>query len=110
MPSKSAKVNFKVHHKYVEISRERGKGIYACQKQLKTYWDKITIDTYGEFVKSKDAQELANNCYVELAKGRAWRPFDDVLSILKELSARGYKLIVLSNWDIFAPPFTLIQL
>ena len=90
---------FRAHHKYVQVSRNLGKGMYACQIQSKYFWDKITIEAFGQFIDSKDAQQLADECYDRLSTGKAWRLFDDVLPTLNYLSEKGYRLIVLSNWD-----------
>lgn len=90
---------FRAHHKYVQMSRNRGKGMYACQMQSKYFWDKITTEAFGQSIDSKDAQQLADECYDRLSTGKAWRLFDDVLPTLNYLSEKGYRLIVLSNWD-----------
>ncbi len=90
---------FDAHHKYAKLSRIEGKGMYACEERSKYWWDKITIEAYGRLINSDDAQPLADRCYNELSKGSSWKLYPDVLPALEELSAGGYRLIVLSNWD-----------
>jgi putative hydrolase of the HAD superfamily len=94
---------FDAHHKYAKLSRIEGKGMYACEERSKHWWDKITIKAYGRLINSDDAQPLADQCYNELSKGTSWKLYPDVLPALRELSAGGYRLIVLSNWDSRLP-------
>jgi putative hydrolase of the HAD superfamily len=90
---------FDAHHKHAKLSRIEGKGMYACEERSKYWWDRITIEAYGSLINSDDAQTLADQCYNELSKGSSWKLYPDVLPVLRELSAGGYRLIVLSNWD-----------
>jgi putative hydrolase of the HAD superfamily len=94
---------FDAHHKHAKLSRIEGKGMYACEERSKHWWDKITIEAYGSLINSDDAQPLADQCYNELSKGASWKLYPDVLPALEELSAGGYRLIVLSNWDSRLP-------
>lgn len=89
---------FEAHNKYVHISREQGKGMYACEKQSRIFWDKIFKESYDISVNPDDRNTLATNCYDELSKASVWKLFGDVLPALEKLSSK-YRLIVSSNWD-----------
>ena len=78
---------FEAHHKYVQISREQGKGMYACEKQSRIFWDKIFEESYGHTIKLSDCDALANRCYDELAKATLMER-NNMLNQIKELEAK----------------------
>lgn len=46
-----------------------------------------------------DAYDVGAEIYREFGKGQCWRPYADVIPAMKRLSAAGYKMGIISNWD-----------
>lgn len=49
-------------------------------------------------------RELAETVYRYYFSPGSWKPFDDVLPLLDALKARGYRMALISNWDMTLSP------
>jgi len=63
------------------------------------WWKDIFTAAVGNEVKPKDLDEMFHLCFHEYARSIYWRLFPDVLPALTALRARGFRLVILSNWD-----------
>jgi putative hydrolase of the HAD superfamily len=63
------------------------------------WWKDIFFESLGIKIRSEDKSEMFDYCYSEFAKGTYWVILSGIKESLKLLLNRGYKLVVLSNWD-----------
>lgn len=71
----------------------------ADEKQAYQWWKGIVRESLGDKVNPEDVDDIFNVCFQEYAKGYYWRLYPEVLQTLTTLRAKGFRLVVLSNWD-----------
>jgi len=71
----------------------------ANEKQAYQWWKGIVKESLGEKVDPEDVDDIFSKCFQEYAKGDYWRLYPEVLQTLTALREKGFRLVVLSNWD-----------
>lgn len=62
-------------------------------------WARIVDDTFAGLVAQPPSETFFPELFERFAQPSAWRIYDDVWPALDELSLRGVRLGVISNWD-----------
>jgi putative hydrolase of the HAD superfamily len=62
-------------------------------------WRKLVDQTLAGLCANSPNAKFFDALYRRFGRADAWRVFDDVLPLLTQLKARGFKLGVISNWD-----------
>jgi putative hydrolase of the HAD superfamily len=62
-------------------------------------WRALVQETFTDLLPPEAAGALLGELYRRFACASAWRVFDDVVPVLRDLKERGFRLVVLSNWD-----------
>ncbi|MGA1824292.1 MAG: HAD-IA family hydrolase [bacterium] len=97
----------KVHTRFVETwtqmnSQNRGRlkdNAQASEQRSFQWWREIFQQAIGDIISPEDREPLFNACYHAYASGSYWKIYPDVLETLRDLQSRGYRLVILSNWD-----------
>ncbi len=63
-------------------------------------WLELLVQSFRNVLTRSQCIELFPAVFARFARADAWRIHDDVLPALDELSGRGFRLAVVSNWDI----------
>ena len=83
-----------------ELNREkREDNALADEKRSYEWWKEIFRESMGDLLPPADLEKMFKVCFDEYARGDYWRLFPDVEQTLTALRSRGYRLVVLSNWD-----------
>ena len=62
-------------------------------------WARIVDTTFAGLVTQPPSETFFPALFEHFAQSSAWRIFDDVLPALDDLSQRGFRLGIISNWD-----------
>ena len=62
-------------------------------------WARIVDDTFAGLLPKRPSETFFPELFERFAQPSAWRIFDDVWPALDELTRRGLRLGVISNWD-----------
>ncbi|MGA1867898.1 MAG: HAD-IA family hydrolase [bacterium] len=97
----------KVQQRFIETwqrmniqTRGRSKdNVQASEQRSLVWWREIFQQSTGDIISPEDMEPLFNACYNAYASGSYWKIYQDVLETLRNLQSRGYRLVVLSNWD-----------
>lgn len=82
------------------LNREkRADNALADEERAYEWWKQIFKESIGDVLPPGDLEKVFKMCFDEYAKGGYWRLFPDVEETLTALRSRGYRLVVLSNWD-----------
>jgi putative hydrolase of the HAD superfamily len=82
------------------LNRERrADNAMADEERSYFWWKEIFNQSIGDIMDQRDLERMFDVCYEEYARGKYWRLFPDVEPVLQALRSRGYRLVVLSNWD-----------
>jgi putative hydrolase of the HAD superfamily len=71
----------------------------ASEEQAYQWWKGIVGESLGDWVDPGDIDDIFSVCFQEYAKGDYWRVYPEVLNTLTVLRSKGFRLVVLSNWD-----------
>ncbi len=109
-----------VGHIYAETAAEHGwKGLSAkalnrqfvkAWQALKNFnytraeWAELVDATFRGLIEAPPSRTLFSELYDRFSEPESWRVFDDVRPALDALTARGFKLGAISNWDRRLPP------
>lgn len=96
-----------IHSRFMEtfknknsLNREkRVDNALADEERSYEWWKEIFKESIGDLLPPGDLEKMFKVCFEEYAKGDYWRLFPDVEQTLTALRSRGYRLVVLSNWD-----------
>jgi putative hydrolase of the HAD superfamily len=72
---------------------------FANEEQAYQWWKGIVRESLGDSVNPKDVDDIFRVCFQEYAKGDYWRLYPEVLQTLTTIHSKGFRLVVLSNWD-----------
>ena len=82
------------------LNRERrADNAMGDEKRSYLWWKEIFKQSIGDIMDRRDLERMFEVCYEEYARGKYWRLFPDVEPVLNNLRSRGYRLVILSNWD-----------
>jgi putative hydrolase of the HAD superfamily len=62
-------------------------------------WEAIVDDTFAGLITPPPSQTFFPELFERFAQASEWRIYDDVLPTLEELTRRGIRLGIISNWD-----------
>lgn len=62
-------------------------------------WIELYMLMLDEAGLEEDISDVATDIYAEFGDGQRWQPYPDVIPTLMNLSASGYKIGLVSNWD-----------
>lgn len=79
--------------------QKRADNALADEERAYEWWKRIYKESMGDLLPPGDQEKMFKVCFDEYAKGEYWRLFPDVEQTLTGLRSRGYRLVVLSNWD-----------
>jgi putative hydrolase of the HAD superfamily len=83
-----------LNRRFVDAWRKRTNFAY-----LLSDWAALVEQTFTGLGESARNGNLFEALYRRFESPEAWRIYDDVLAVLENLSRRGIKLAVISNWD-----------
>lgn len=85
--------------KNAQNRRKRADNALADEARAYQWWQEIFVASIGDIVAKKDLEPMFKMCFEAYAGGEYWQIFPDVLPALTTLKEKGYRLVVLSNWD-----------
>jgi putative hydrolase of the HAD superfamily len=91
-----------VTHVTADLLEARFRAAWRARHDLndtRAGWQALVDDVFRGLTREPPSRTFFPELYERFAQAEAWRIFDDVLPAIRELSARGLRLGVLSNWD-----------
>jgi putative hydrolase of the HAD superfamily len=90
----------KTWEKQNELNRRKtSDNALADEARSYQWWKGIFKESIGNIIPPEELETVFNVCYHEYAKGEYWRIYPEVCRTLTTLDSRGFRLVVLSNWD-----------
>ncbi|MCK4765483.1 MAG: HAD-IA family hydrolase [Candidatus Aminicenantes bacterium] len=90
----------KTWKKVTTLNRQKkANNAQAEEKRSYEWWKEIFKESIGDIFSGGDLEKVFKVCYDEYAGGKYWKLYPEVRSTLDALKAKGYRLVVLSNWD-----------
>lgn len=80
--------------RFLKVLQARGGAV-----NTRADWEEIVDDTFAGLITPPPSQTFFPELFERFAKPSEWRIYDDVLPTLEELSQRGIRLGIISNWD-----------
>ena len=71
----------------------------TSEKIEREWWYALVRDVFGNLGEFDDFDAFFHELYDLFARAECWRLFDDTVPVLQELSRRGLRLGIISNWD-----------
>jgi putative hydrolase of the HAD superfamily len=78
---------------------EYSRSAFADETSAFLWWKEIFKESVGDIAAPKKLEQMFEECYKEYALGELWRVYPDVRPGLDAIRAKGFRLVVLSNWD-----------
>ncbi len=85
-----------------ELVEDRFRAVWTRQLHLsetRSGWEQLVHEVLAGLGPAPPSRRLFSELYERFARADAWRIYDDVLPVLDRLTADGFRLAVISNWD-----------
>lgn len=84
---------------YYEKRYKEDDTFWASEKQAASLWEDLYALALNEVGIDGEAAKLAREIYETFGLAEKWRPYPDVIPVLKILKDKGLTLGIISNWD-----------
>jgi putative hydrolase of the HAD superfamily len=79
--------------------QNKAENAQADEQRSYRWWREIFGQSVGDIIASADLNPMFDLCYHEYAKGKYWQLYPEVEETLDTLHSKGFRLVVMSNWD-----------